>query len=101
MASSPYQKIISSVPPVQCGRNHESKRRPLLLFRLEDEDGICYQDHEVLSHRSWPPSNHLRIPVTGIQGRKPRLVVWLRTGVSSGNRPTNVIEKHRKYRGHR
>jgi len=30
--------------------------------------------------------------VTGIQGRKPRLVVWLRTGVSSGNRPTNVIE---------
>src|SRR5712672_2258869 len=30
--------------------------------------------------------------VTGIQGRKPRLVDWLRTGVSSGNRPTNVIE---------
>src|SRR5712671_3747975 len=39
--------------------------------------------------------------VTGIQGRKPRLVVWLRTGVSSGNRPTNVIEKYRKCRGHR
>src|SRR5712671_5113272 len=32
------------------------------------------------------------VGVTGIQGRKPRLVVWLRTGVSSGNRPTNVIE---------
>src|SRR5712672_1030876 len=30
--------------------------------------------------------------VTGIQGRKPRLVVWLRTGVSSGNWPTNVME---------
>jgi len=30
--------------------------------------------------------------VTGIQGRKPRLVVWLWTGVSSGNRPTNIIE---------
>ena len=29
-------------------------------------------------------------PVTGIQGRKPRLVVWLRTGVSSGNWPTNI-----------
>src|SRR5712671_2803811 len=30
--------------------------------------------------------------VTGIQGRKPQLVVWLWTGVSSGNRPTNVIK---------
>src|SRR5712672_2315233 len=30
--------------------------------------------------------------VTGFQGRKPWLVVWLRTGVSSGNRPTNIIE---------
>src|SRR5712675_373696 len=73
MASSPYQKIISSTPPVQCGRNHESKRRPFLLFRLKDEDGICYQDHEVLPHRSWPPSNHPRIPMVCSQPTKDRL----------------------------
>jgi len=28
------------------------------------------------------------------------LVVWLRTGVSSGNQPTNIL-KSRKYRAHR
>jgi len=42
------------------------------------------------------PRKNVISDVTSIQGRKPRLVVWLRTGVSSGNRPTNVIEKAQK-----
>src|SRR5712672_3057922 len=96
-AADPSRKLIQYLLRTTSTnlRSHLTGSYKELYRKVLEQKGWTEIIQRYLETWSSTTSAATTVPVTGIQGRKPRLVVWLRTGVSSGNRPTNIIEKHK------
>src|SRR5712672_2152164 len=93
-AADPSRKLIQYLLRTTSTnlRSHLTGSYKELYRKVLEQKGWTEIIQRYLETWSSTTSAATTVPVTGIQGRKPRLVVWLRTGVSSGNRPTNIIE---------